>query len=104
MAGAGNSASNAWAGAPANCPPQYTRVADGENGPIYSCDYTGAISVSINSIPFARTWWSMGGDTRTEFSSVAKAQLGTWDTGFDDDYAAWLGAQPPAVPPTESGG
>ena len=35
MAGAGNSANNAWASAPTNCPPQYTRVFDGESGPIY---------------------------------------------------------------------
>ena len=34
MAGAGNSANNAWASAPTNCPPQYTRVFEGESGPI----------------------------------------------------------------------
>lgn len=103
MAGAGNSASHAWASAPGYCPPQYTRVFDGESGPIYSCDYTGAVSVSINGAPFARTWWTMAGDSVTEFSPAAKAQLGTWDTRFDDDYAAWLAALPPPTPPTESG-
>lgn len=102
MAGAGNSASHAWASAPGYCPPQYTRVFDGESGPIYSCDYTGAVSVSINGAPFARTWWTMAGDSVTEFSPAAKAQLGTWDTRFDDDYAAWLAALPPPAP-TESG-
>lgn len=102
MAGAGNSASHAWASAPGYCPPQYTRAFDGESGPIYSCDYTGAVSVSINGAPFARTWWTMAGDTVTEFSPTAKAQLGTWDTRFDNDYAAWLASLPPA-PPTESG-
>src|SRR5881396_2757238 len=30
MAGAGNSANNAWASAPSYCPPQYTRVVEGE--------------------------------------------------------------------------
>ena len=30
MAGAGNSANNTWASAPGYCPPQYTRVFDGE--------------------------------------------------------------------------
>ena len=55
MAGAGNSASHAWANAPGYCPPQYTRLFEGESGPIYSCDYSSAISVSINSAPFART-------------------------------------------------
>ena len=99
MAGAGNSANNDWASAPANCPPQYTRVFDGESGPIYSCDYAGAVTVSINGAPFTRTWWSIGGDTVTEFTPAAKVQLGTWDRKFDDDYAAWLAAQPA---PTQS--
>lgn len=103
MAGAGNSASHAWASAPGYCPPQYTRVFDGESGPIYSCDYSGAVSVSINGAPFARTWWNMGGDSVTEFSPAAKAQLGTWDTRFDDDYAAWFAALPPPAPVAESG-
>jgi hypothetical protein len=97
MAGAGNSASHAWASAPGYCPPQYTRSIDGESGPIYSCDYSGAVSVSIDGVPFARTWWAFGGDTVTDFSPAAKAQLGTWDTRFDDDYAAWLAALPPPV-------
>ena len=56
MAGAGNSANNTWASAPGYCPPQYTRVSEGESGPIYSCDYTGAVSVSVQGAPFARTW------------------------------------------------
>lgn len=103
MAGGGNSASHAWASAPGYCPPQYTRVFDGESGPIYSCDYTGAVSVSINGAPFARTWWTMAGDTVTEFSPAAKTQLGTWDTRFDDDYAAWLASLPPPAPPIDSG-
>jgi len=103
MAGAGNSANNAWSSAPTNCPPQYTRVFDGESGPIYSCDYAGAVTVNINGAPFTRTWWSMGGDTVTEFTPAAKAQLGTWDTKFDDDYAVWLASLPPPAPPTDSG-
>ena len=100
MAGAGNSANNAWASAPGYCPPQYTRVSDGESGPIHSCDYTGAVSVSISGAPFARIWWSMAGYTVTEFSSVAKTQLGRWDTRFDDDYAIWLASLPPPAPAT----
>ncbi len=95
MSGAGNSANHAWSNAPAFCPPQYTRVIDGESGPIYQCDYSGAISVSINGAPFSRTWWSIGGDSVTESPPAAKAQLGTWDTRFDDDYAKWLAALPP---------
>jgi hypothetical protein len=95
VSGAGNSAEHAWSSAPTFCPPQYTHVIDGESAPIYQCDYTGAISVSIDGAVFSRTWWSFGGDSVTEFSPVAKAQLGTWDTRFDDDYAAWLAALPP---------
>ncbi|UUX96624.1 hypothetical protein [Aquabacterium sp. J223] len=103
MAGAGNSASHAWASAPASCPPQYTRVFEGEGGPIYTCDYTGAVSVTVNGTPFSRTWWTLSGETVTEFSPAAKAQLGTWDTRFDDDYAAWLAALPPPAPTINSG-
>lgn len=94
MAGPGNSSTHDWASAPAFCPPQYTRVFDGPNGPVYSCDYSGAISVTVQGAPFARTWWSVSGDAVTEFTPAAKAQLGTWDSRFDADYAAWLAAQP----------
>ncbi|TXH29202.1 MAG: hypothetical protein E6Q94_11975 [Burkholderiaceae bacterium] len=94
MSGAGNSARHAWARAPGNCPPQYTRVHETESGPIYTCDYTGAITVSINGKPFTRTWWGMGGDTVTDFSPVAKSQLGSWDTKYDDDRAAWQRSLP----------
>lgn len=101
MAGAGNSASHAWSAAPQFCPPQYTQVVDGEGGPFYLCDYIGAVTVLINGGLFTRTWWSMNGDTVTEFSAEAKAQLGSWDTRFDDDYAAWLALQPPPPVPGE---
>ena len=42
-------------------------------------------------------------DTVTEFTPAAKAQLGTWDTKFDDDYAAWFAALPPPAPVADSG-
>jgi hypothetical protein len=103
MAGAGNAASHAWASAPGNCPPQYTRVFDTDNGPVYSCDFTGAVSVSIDGTLFARTWWSLTGDTATEFSAAAKTQLGTWDTRFDDEYALWVATQPPPTLVTLTG-
>jgi len=95
MSGDGNRANHAWSSAPTFCPPQYTRVFDGPSGPIYQCDYGGAISVAINGATFSRTWWNFGGDSVTEFSPAAKAQLGTWDTRFDDDYAKWLVTLPP---------
>lgn len=99
MSGPANSASHQWSSAPAYCPPQYTRVFDGESGPVYSCDYTGAVAVNIDGVLWARTWWSFAGDSVTEFTPAAKAQLGTWDTKFDDDYATWLALVPPPAPP-----
>lgn len=104
MAGGGNSAANTWTTAPTFCPPQYTRVFDGESGRTYTCDYTGAVSVVIDGDLFARTWWNFGGDTVTEFTDSAKATLGTWDSKFDDDYARWFAAQVPSVPPGPDGG
>jgi hypothetical protein len=97
--GAGNRANHNWSNAPAFCPPQYTRLNDGEGAPVYQCDYRGAITVSINGAPFSRTWWSFGGDSVTEFSQAAKLQLRSWDIRFDDDYATWLAATPP--PPAD---
>jgi hypothetical protein len=94
MFGAGSSARHGWAHAPGNCPPQYTWVHETESGPIYTCDYTGAITVTIDGKQFTRTWWEMGGDTVTDFSPVAKSQLGTWDIRYDDDRAAWLRSRP----------
>lgn len=94
-----NGAEHQWSNPPDFCPPQYTRTFYGDAAPTYQCDYTGAISVSINGVPFTRTWWSFGGDSVTEFSAAAKAQLVTWDTRFDDDYATWLAALPP--PPAD---
>lgn len=102
MSGGANSASHAWAQAPSYCPPQYTRAVEGPNGTFYTCDYAGAVSVTVNGQAFARTWWTFDGDTVTEFSPAAKAMLGTWDTRFDVEFAAWLASRPPAQP-RESG-
>lgn len=102
MAGGGNSASHTWASAPGFCPPQYTRFYQGESQVIYSCDFLGAVSVSVNGAPFARTWWTMSGDSVTEFSPAAKAQMGAWDTRFDDDFAAWRSTLLPAQPVSPS--
>jgi hypothetical protein len=99
MAGPSNSASHRWASAPSFCPLQYIRVVEGESSPIYSCDYAGAVSVKVDGAPWARVWWRGSGDTVTEFTPTAKAQLGTWDTQFDDDYTAWLASLPPTSPP-----
>ena len=99
MSGAGNSASHAWSSAPDFCPPQYTRIYDGPNRPVYTCDYSGAISVTVDGEPFVRTWWSMDGDAVTEFSPAAKARLGTWDGRFDAEFSAWLASRPAPTDP-----
>lgn len=99
MSGAGNSASHQWSSAPGNCPPQYTRSFELENGWAYSCDYVGAVSVLIEGAPWARTWWNMAGGSVTEFMPTAKARLGQWDTRFDDDQAAWQATLPPPALP-----
>lgn len=93
-AGAGNTTNHTWASAPANCPRQYTRVFERESGYDYSCDYSGAITVTVDGAMFTRTWWSTSGGTVTEFSPAAKAQLGRWDPRFDNDFSAWLARQP----------
>ncbi len=94
MSGPGNTADHSWAAAPSFCPPQYTRTIEGESQPTYLCDFAGAVSVSMNGLPFSRTWWSFEGTTVTEFFPEAKRILGTWDTRFDDDYAAWMLTRP----------
>jgi hypothetical protein len=98
-AGPDNGADNEWAGAPNNCPVQYVFEVDGPNGPRLRCKYTGAIVVKVASTVWTRTWWTFDGDSVTEFSAAAKAQLGKWDTRFDDDYASWLAALPPPAAP-----
>jgi hypothetical protein len=97
--GPDNGADNTWATAPGNCPVQYVYEVNGANGPRQRCTYNGAVVVKVNSAVWSRTWWTFAGDSVTEFTPAAKAQLGTWDTRFDDDYAAWLALQPPPVAP-----
>lgn len=96
MSGPGNSAEHRWASAPSYCPPQYTRPS--EEGSTYLCDYIGAVAVQIDNALWTRTWWSLWGDTVTEYSPTAKQQLGTWDPRFDNDYAAWQATQNPEPP------
>lgn len=102
MSGNGNISSHQWSSAPDNCPPQYTRQSDGPNGPVFSCDYSGAIAVQVDGQAWARTWWNFDGGSVTEFTPAAKKSLGTWDRKFDEDYDAWFSAQPPAMPPCPS--
>jgi hypothetical protein len=98
-AGPDNGADNEWAIAPGNCPVQYIYEVDGPNGPKLHCKYNGAVVVKVGNAPWTRTWWTFAGESVTEFSAAAKAQLGSWDTLFDDDYASWLASLPPPAPP-----
>lgn len=102
MSGPGNTATHNWASAPDHCPPQYTRVFEGELGLVYSCDYAGAVAVNVDGALWSRTWWTMAGGTVTEYTPAAKAKLGTWETRFDDDYAAWVASLPPTPLPCPS--
>jgi hypothetical protein len=95
----GSTIDHEWAWAPAFCPPQYTQVVELEAGQSYSCDYTGAISVRVDGTLFTRTWWSVTGDSVTEFTPAARTRLGSWNPRFDNDLAAWLAAQPKPAPP-----
>ena len=99
MSGSGNNATHQWSQAPGYCPPQYTRTTEGPNGPVYSCDFSGAVEVNVAGALWARTWWNPSGDSVTEFSAAAKAELGSWHSRFDDDYAAWLASIPAPVAP-----
>ena len=98
--GGGNSARNQWSSPPNFCPAQYTRSYQEQGNTYYTCDYDAAVVVDVNGALWSRTWWhATGGDTVTEFTPAAKAQLGSWDRRFDDEYAAWLAALTPAQPP-----
>lgn len=99
MAGVGNDAQLQPAYAPGGCPPQYTVEGYGENGPIFGCQYASVIQVRVNGEPWTNLWWNFDGDSVTEYLPPAKAQLGTWNTRFDQEYEAWRAAQPPEAPP-----
>lgn len=104
MAGAGNDAQLQAAYAPGGCPPQYMLEIPGESGSIYQCRYASVIAVRVNGQSWTNVWWDLTGDSVTEYLPPAKAQLGTWNTRFDQDYEAWLAAQPPDTPPPDSNG
>lgn len=84
------------ASVPAHCPPQYVYSVNPESGAYPICRFAGSIALRIDGAPWARVWWSASGESVTEFFPRAKAQLGRWDTRFEDDHAAWLAAQPPS--------
>jgi hypothetical protein len=98
MAGAGNRASHRWSSAPGDCPPQYTVEVPLESGTRYDCLFAGAIALTIDGALWSTTWWNLGGDTATDFGLAARGQLGSWDSRFDDDLAAWRAVTPTPAP------
>lgn len=88
------------------CPLQYRTPLENESGAVthYLCDFMGAIEVSINGQLWNRTWWSMSGDSVTEWTDAARSSLpqAVADDRFERDYLQWLQRQP-AAPPTPSG-
>jgi hypothetical protein len=88
------------------CPPQYRTPLENESGAVthYLCDFMGAIEVSINGQLWNRTWWSVSGDSVTEWTEAARSSLpqAAADDRFERDYLLWLHRQP-AAPPTPSG-
>ena len=100
MSGSGNSAASQSSRVPDYCPVQYTRTIALESGTTSTCEYDGAVEVSVDGVLWSRVWWSSTGDSVTEFAPAARARLGTWDTRFDDDYARWRASQvaPPVQP------
>ena len=80
---------------PVNCPEQYrTEVLDWNDRLAYVCPYSGVVLVAVDGQPWSRTWWSMDGDTVTEWLPAARAALAArpdaLDSRFDDDHAAWV--------------
>lgn len=100
FSGPGNGASDRTAQAPDLCPPHYTVPLglDDYGNRIFGCNVTGVITVQVQGQDWTRVWWHADGWSVTEYLPPAKAQLGTWNTRYDDDYAAWLAAQTDASP------
>ena len=86
--------------APEQCPPQYITVAwTDESGRVtYSCPYVGVIHVAVQGQAWSRTWWSMTGDSVTEWLPAGRAAMvhatSAMDSQFDRDLAAWLDSAP----------
>ncbi len=85
------------------CPAQYLSSYELESGTAYTCDFTGAIEVTIGGQLWNRTWWNMAGDSVTEWSAAARTGLpaSSIDDRFDRDFQAWQQRQreAPATPP-----
>ena len=84
------------------CPPQYLTAYDMEPGIGYTCDFAGAIEVTIAGQLWNRTWWNMTGDSVTEWSPAARSSLpaSSTDDQFDRDFQAWQQRENRTAPST----
>lgn len=85
----------------ATCPAMYREFEDGESGPRYiGCRYQGVVQVTKDGLPYTTMYWDAAGNSVTEFSAAAKADLrGDYDHTYDDELAAWLASHPTPEPP-----
>jgi hypothetical protein len=75
---------------------------DMEPGIGYTCDFAGAIEVTIAGQLWNRTWWNMTGDSVTEWSPAARSSLpaSSTDDRFDRDFQAWQQRENRTAPST----
>ena len=93
------------------CPPQYRTIVEGESTSTTLCAFAGAIEVTIGGQLWNRTWWSMTGDSVTEWTPAARASMpqASADDRFEREYEVWRAQQgtstpaPTPVPQTEGG-
>lgn len=93
------------------CPPQYRTIVEGESTSTSLCAFAGAIEVTIGGQLWNRTWWSMTGDSVTEWTPAARASMpqASTDDRFERDYEVWRAQQgssapaPAPVPQPEGG-
>lgn len=82
------------------CPPQYQVLVEGESTTTALCSFTGAIEVFIAGQLWNRTWWSLSGDSVTEWTAAARAAIpqASADDRFDRDFEAWKAQQGSTAP------
>lgn len=96
MSGGGNFASNNWISPSFNCPLQYTiwGLDNDGNRVITGCQYNAYITTTVKGQPWSTVYWSFGGGTVSQYSAIAKEQMGAYtDLSFERDYAAWWEAE-----------
>jgi hypothetical protein len=77
------------------CPMQYRTVIEDDRSSTIVCTFAGAIEVTLGGQLWNRTWWSLSGDSVTEWTAAARSAVprSAADDRFDRDYEAWLDFQ-----------